>query len=148
MWHNISLNFARITISIKFRVLLCSGEKTNLLQMKKVYLFIVFIYGIMSFTAAQSSSKPEIPLVRLYFHEKIDSTQKQIEKYDGTPDSKFRPSDNDELNNRINDALTTQVDALQTSIEESKQADNNDKIRYLRGLNECLQKFLVGYRYQ
>ena len=37
---------------------------------------------------------------------------------------------------------------LQTAIEESKLTENNDKIRYLRGLNECLQRFLVGYRYQ
>ena len=52
--------------------------------MKKVYLFIIFILGFISFVVAQSSSKPDIPLVRLYFHEKIDSTQKLIEKYDGT----------------------------------------------------------------
>jgi hypothetical protein len=84
----------------------------------------------------------------MYFHEKIDSTQKQIKKYDGKEDDVFKPSDNDDLNNRINDALTTQVDALQAEIEESKRTDNNDKIRYLRGLNECLQKFLTGYRYQ
>jgi hypothetical protein len=38
------------------------------------------------------------------------------------------------------------VDALQKEIEASKLTENNDKIRYLRGLNECLQKFLLGYR--
>jgi hypothetical protein len=116
--------------------------------MKRIFLFIIFIQGINFFADAQSGNKPGIPLVRIYFHEKIDSTQKQIEKYDGTPDSMFRPADSDELNSRINDAVTNQVDALQTSIEESKLSDNNDKIRYLRGLNECLQRFLVGYRYQ
>ena len=44
--------------------------------------------------------------------------------------------------------LTTQVDALQIAIEESKLTNNNDKIRYLRGLNECLQNFFTGYKYQ
>ena len=97
---------------------------------------------------AQTSNKPDIPLVRLYFHEKIDSTQKLIEKYDGNPDAKFTPFDNDDLNNRLNNALTEQVDDLQNEIEASKLTENNDKIKYLRGLNECLQKFLVGYRFQ
>ncbi len=118
--------------------------------MKKVYLFSIIIIAFCFFNvvSAQSSSKPDIPLVRVYFHEKIDSSQKQIEKYDGKPDGKFEPSDNDDLNTRVNDALTIQVDALQDAIEESKLSDNNAKIRYLRGLNECLQKFLTGYRYQ
>ncbi|MEP6465457.1 MAG: hypothetical protein ABJB05_04095 [Parafilimonas sp.] len=116
--------------------------------MKKMFLFIIFVQGVINFACAQSVSNANIPLVRSYFHEKIDSTQKQIEKYDGTPDNMFRPSDNDALNDRINDALTTQVDALQNEIEASKLSDNNDKIRYLRGLNESLQRFLIGYKYQ
>ena len=37
---------------------------------------------------------------------------------------------------------------MQNEIEASKLTENNDKIKYLRGLNECLQKFLVGYRFQ
>ncbi|MBV9962462.1 MAG: hypothetical protein JO072_09460 [Parafilimonas sp.] len=115
--------------------------------MKKILLFVIFIQVIINFVSAQSG-KPDIPLVRLYFHEKIDSTQKLIEKFDGTTDNSFKPTDNEELNNRINDALTVQVDNLQNTIEESKLSDNNDKIRYLRGLNECLQRYLNGFRYQ
>src|SRR6478609_9134797 len=117
-------------------------------EMKKFYPLLFIICCFINFAVAQSSNKPDIPLVRLYFHEKIDSTQKQIKKYDGKDDDVFKPSDNDDLNNRINNALTTRVDALQSAIEESKKTDNNDKIRYLRGLNECLEKFLASYRYQ
>ena len=116
--------------------------------MKKIYSVLFFICGFCGFAIAQSSNKPDIPLVRLYFHEKIDSTQKIIDKYDGKPDGAFKPSDNEELNDKINGALMDQVDALQTSIEASKMADNNAKIRYLRGLNECLVRFYNGYRYQ
>src|SRR5215469_11345770 len=104
--------------------------------MKKFYLVIVFFYGIIGFTTAQSSTKTDIPLVRALFHEKIDSTQKLIDKWDGTPDNMFRPSENDELNDKVNDALNNQVDQLQDEIEQSKLSDNNSKIRYLRGLNE------------
>jgi hypothetical protein len=115
--------------------------------MKKFFLFFILYPAFLSLNA-QNSNKPDIPLVRLYFHEKIDSTQKLIEKYDGKPDEKFTPSDDDDLNNRLNNALTQQVDDLQNEIEASKLTENNDKIKYLRGLNECLQKFLVGYRFQ
>ncbi len=116
--------------------------------MKKIYLVIGFVFGIIGFTTAQSSTKTDVPLVRQFFHEKIDSSQKLIDKWDGTPDNMFRPSDNDELNDRINDALNNQVNQLQDYIEQSKLSDNNDKIRYLRGLNESLQRFLLGYKYQ
>ncbi len=44
--------------------------------------------------------------------------------------------------------LTGQVDDLQNGIEASKLTENNDKIKYLRGLNECLERFLNAYRFQ
>jgi hypothetical protein len=115
--------------------------------MKKLLLFSILCSAVL-LVNAQTSNKPDIPLVRLYFHEKIDSTQKFIEKYDGKPDGIFNPSDNDDLNNRLNAALIQQVDDLQNEIEASKLTGNNDKIKYLRGLNECLQRFLNGYRFQ
>jgi len=116
--------------------------------MKKFLLSVSLMFGIICCVTAQSSAKQDIPLGRMLFHEKIDTTQKLIEKLDGKPGNTFRPSDNEELNNRINDALTVQVDAIQDYIEASKLSGNNDKLRYLRGLNECLQRFLSGYKYQ
>jgi hypothetical protein len=115
--------------------------------MKKFLLSFIF-YPAVLFVNAQNANKADIPLVRLYFHEKIDSTQKLIEKFDGTPDGAFAPSDNADLNNRLNNALTRQVDDLQNDIEASKLTENNDKIKYLRGLNECLERFLTAYRFQ
>ncbi len=114
----------------------------------KIFLLLLFIYPAALLVNAQSAAKSDIPLVRLYFHEKIDSTQKTIDKYDGLYDTLFMPSDNDALNQRINNAVSVQVDSLQNYIEASKLSENNDKIRYLRGLNECLESFLRGYRLQ
>src|SRR5215471_13494588 len=116
--------------------------------MKKILLVIFTLCPAVIVTYAQSSNKQDIPLVRLYFHEKIDSTQLLIARCDGVADAFFKPSDNDELNERINNALIDKVDSLQNEIEASKVTENNDKIRYLRGLNECLQKFLLAYRLQ
>lgn len=116
--------------------------------MKKVLLSAGLMVGMVSSGIAQSSVKPDIPLVRQYFHEKIDSSQKLIDKMDGRPGDGFAPSENEELNKRVTAAFTAQVDAIQDHIEASKLSDNNAKIRYLRGLNECLQRFSSGYRYQ
>ena len=115
--------------------------------MRRIFLLILFNTAVL-WGYAQSANKTDIPLVRLYFHEKIDSTQKLIERFDGKPDGVFAPSDNDDLNSRLNNALTQQVDDLQNDIEASKLTENNDKIKYLRGLNECLERFLNGYRFQ
>lgn len=116
--------------------------------MKKFLLLVLLCPAFFSVNA-QSSAKTDIPLVRLYFHEKIDSTQKQIERADGISDTLFTPAtDNDDLNNRLTNAITAQVDDLQNEIEASKLSENNDKIKYLRGLNECLQEFLIDYRFQ
>ncbi|MBS1746416.1 MAG: hypothetical protein JST21_09635 [Bacteroidetes bacterium] len=116
--------------------------------MKKKFLSVLSIIVAANAAFAQTASRQDIPLVRVYFHEKIDSTQKLIEKYDGKPDGYFMPSDNEALNEKLNAALTTQVDSLQSEIEASKLTGNNEKIRYLRGLNECLEKYLIGFRYQ
>ncbi len=116
--------------------------------MKKIFLSVLSFIAATGFAFSQSASRQDVPLVRAYFHEKIDSTQRLIEKYDGKPDAYFMPSDNDALNKKLNDALTVQVDSLQYEIEASKLTGNNEKIRYLRGLNECLEKYLVGFRYQ
>ena len=114
----------------------------------RIVLLFLFCWLACFSVNAQTSANQEIPLVRAYFHEKIDSTQKYIERYDGTPDASFTPSEDDDLNKRLNNAVTTQVDDLQNEIEASKLTDNNGKIKYLRGLNDCLQKFLNGYRFQ
>ena len=45
---------------------------------EKIYSDYKFCSGIIGFAEAQSPNKPDIPLVRVYFHEKIDSTQKII----------------------------------------------------------------------
>ena len=61
------------------------------------FFLSVLIFSAAIVVNAQSYNKPDIPLVRAYFHEKIDSTQKLIEKVDGVYDSVFKPSDNSDL---------------------------------------------------
>jgi hypothetical protein len=122
--------------------------KMSMIKLKKTYLLLIFVFGLSGFAVAQSAARPDIPLVRVYFHEKIDSTQKLIRKLDGKNDEFFKPADNEDLNNRLDKALTERVDSIQDAIESSKIADNNDKIRYLRGLNEALQRFYIGFKYQ
>lgn len=96
--------------------------------------------------AAMAQSDPEIPLMRRLLHENIDKAQKEICLLDGTDDGAFKPSANDDLNPQINRSATTIVDKLQKDIERDSTFDTNNKIKYLRSLNEILTQYAADFR--
>jgi hypothetical protein len=63
----------------------CGHKHTKPERMKKFFLVVFAFFSAVLVTRAQSSNKQDIPLVRMYFHEKIDSTQILITRYDGKP---------------------------------------------------------------
>ncbi len=116
--------------------------------MKKRYLVLFFIMVALKSFAQPTNKTSEIPLVRSYFHDKINETQLRIFKADWINDSLFTPTTNHELNAKLTYAVINTVDSIQTLIEANKQTDNNFKIKLLRGLNECLQSYITEYRYR
>ena len=113
--------------------------------MKNIYILLLTI-PVINFCAAQPSEKTsEIPLVRQYFHGNIDATQKSILLSDGKNPDRFSPTQNSELNDELTIALTTGVDNIQSFIEEDNSLDNNNKIKFLRGLNDALNSYKSRY---
>jgi len=95
--------------------------------MKKLYTVVAFL----CFLAAIRAQPPAgIPSGRSFFHEKIDIAQKNILKL---PDA-----------SAVNDAATTKIDNLQASIEADNSLDNTNKQKFLRGLEEVLERFVSG----
>lgn len=105
-------------------------------RMIKIY----FLAGLLGFSAladAQTSVKPEIqiPLMRRKFHEDVDKLQKSIGALSlGNADQ--------EQKMQAEYAIQTKVDNFQNAVELDSTLSDNDKIKYLRGLNDVMTAFL------
>nr|WP_294908511.1 hypothetical protein [uncultured Lacibacter sp.] len=84
------------------------------------------------------TSKIDIPMSRVIWHENIDKEQKRTDRVDGKIDNFLKLTSNDDLNIQITDVILRRVDELQQEIERM-DGDNNFKIGQLRSLRELLQ---------
>lgn len=107
----------------------------------KTLVTAIFSLFVCSLVNAQSGGTKKIPFSRLYFHESIESTQKKIMDSDGSKDKLYTPTSNESLNHTLTKAITEKVDALRNEIEDDTTLDNNNKIKFLRGLNETLTTY-------
>lgn len=112
----------------------------------KKFTFILFLSLFSLFAKAQPGNENTIPPMRQYFHEMIDATQKLILASDGTADENFNPTQTESLNIQLTNTLIAGVDSIQTEIEKNDALDNNNKIKFLRGLNEALSLYLREFR--
>ncbi|RXK59341.1 hypothetical protein ESA94_14495 [Lacibacter luteus] len=113
--------------------------------MRKYALFILFQIYAGTVLMAQSqnritfdTSKVEIPMSRVIWHENIDKEQKRTDKVDGKVDNFLKLTSNEDLNIQITDVILREVDEMQIRIERG-EGDNNFKIGQLRSLRELLQ---------
>ena len=109
------------------------------------FLLIIFILlTTFSNLLANDTIKARIPLSRQLFHDRIDDEQRQIDKLDGNADGIIRLSGEEEVVLQASDALFRQVDLIQLAIEkEEALPSSNEKIRYLRYVEEMLQRFRI-----
>lgn len=116
-------------------------------SMIKLYL-LTGLLVCSSVLKAQVSTKPtvQIPLIREKFHDDIDKRQKEILRLDGKDDDNFNPTTDDELNLQASYAVTTRIDNLQNDIELDSSIQVNDKIKYLRGLNDVMAGFVADVK--
>jgi hypothetical protein len=116
-------------------------------QTLKFSLFFTLI--IFSHSAfAQKTNPAQIPLMRQIFHENIGRTQQAILNADGLADNQFVVSNDSVLNEQLTYAVTNEVDSLGNAIEIDTALNNNNKIKFLRGLNETLKSFLNEYYFR
>lgn len=98
------------------------------LLMKKLYSFLLVFCCLVAVKA-----QPPIPAGRIYFHSKIDEYQKNILNLSTLPDD-------------IRAAATTKIDNVQNDIEADAQLDDTNKQKFLRGLQEALNFYILGYK--
>lgn len=121
-------------------------NEKHYIQLMKKYFIIFLLLAFFQFTHAQPPAENNIPLSRLYFHETLDATQRKLLAIDGVADSLFTLTANEGLNARITKAIIEDVDKIANDIEKDSTLDNNNKIKFLRGLNETLLRFSSATR--
>ena len=119
---------------------------TKYFLMKYIYLVLVFLIVCFD-TYASMDTTVIVPLQRRNFHDKIDTEQRLCDKADGKQDNYFRISGNDAINNHVTDVLFRRVDNMENQIELNKGIEkNNDKIRYLRYVENLLKSFRISWK--
>ena len=91
-----------------------------------------------------SSYKPRIE--RQIRHDVIDREQQNIMNSDGKTDKLFTPSNSDEVNYLITQALVKRTDVIQYLIETDKGFDHRLKVNYLYGLENLLKYFRQNWK--
>ncbi|MEP6846792.1 MAG: hypothetical protein ABI861_12345, partial [Panacibacter sp.] len=88
-----------------------------------------------------------IPLNRQVFHDKVVDEQKRADRADGRLDGIIKVSPNNEINLQVTDAIIRKVNVIRNDIEGNKLLPtNNDKIRYLRYLENLVRDFTNDWR--
>ncbi|MBC7867677.1 MAG: hypothetical protein H7X88_09090, partial [Gloeobacteraceae cyanobacterium ES-bin-316] len=114
--------------------------------MKQIFLLNTFITLSLAVFAVPLDTV-RIPLFRQGFHDKIDNEQALTDKLDNKVDQYLQVSKNDEINLQVTDAFFRKVDDLQLWVETNENiASNNEKIRYLRQMENLIRIFRTSWR--
>ena len=104
--------------------------------------FCSFIFALLLSPGFSYAYNDTIPIFRRVFHDKIIAEQNRADKIDGKLDGFIKISNIDEVNLQVTDALLRKVNNLKTGIEKNTSLPtNNDKIRYLRLVENLVKNF-------
>ena len=113
--------------------------------MKNILLILLLLAATSQAFAWNDTTA--IPQGRKLFHDKIKVEQNLIDRSDGKQDKLFHFNNNDEINLRITDVLYRKVDDLRFWVEKNNDIPtSNDKIRYLRYIENLLKSFRIASR--
>lgn len=114
--------------------------------MRLIFYLLIPVYFIPLCVLA-SGDTTTIPLNRQVFHDKIIAEQKRADRADGRLDGLIKVSTNPEINLQVTDAIFRKVNILRNDIEINRQlVTNNDKIRYLRYVENLVRDFTNNWR--
>ena len=108
--------------------------------------YLLFLLPFILSFKLSAQPKPVIPLIRKVFHDHIDKNQKQIDLLDKKEDKSFNVGNDLEVNLQVGYSLYNKIDDLQDNIELDTSLGANEKVRFLRGLNEILSSFVTGFK--
>ena len=101
----------------------------------------VSFISVIDTITGQGACKP--PKNRELFHDYIDAEQKKLLRSDGRNDNQFNASADEEINFLLTRTLINRVDELQCNIENDSSLSSQNKIKYLRGIENVLKFYLM-----
>jgi len=112
--------------------------------MRFLFILFLFISFIPAFAAQSDTSK--IPIGRQIFHDHIKEEQRLADKADGRLDGLIKVSANPDVNLQVTDAIFRKINVLRNDIEIDSTSTNNDKVRYLRYVEDLLKDYILGWK--
>lgn len=111
--------------------------------------FLFYFFLLIPFLpySASASDTTNIPISRRIFHDKIKEEQRLADKADGHLDGLVKVSPNPDVNLQVTDALMRKINVLRNDIEINNAIPtNNDKVRYLRYVEDLLKDFILNWK--
>jgi len=95
-------------------------------------------------TRISADYKPEFR--REFNHDAIENEQKAILDSDGSADKTFSPSNDNEINFLLTQALIKKVNIIQYLLETDSVFDHRLKVNYLKGLDNILRYYRTNWK--
>ncbi len=117
-------------------------------MVKKLFIIFILLLGNVSYLIAQywANQMPDIPLMHQRFHDNIDKAQRNILSLKCNKDSVLLATNNIDVNLYLTQFVKNKIDYFQFFIETSSKIDENNKYKWLRGVNDLLSEFIVQYK--
>jgi len=113
----------------------------------KFLFYSIFIATLLPLSVFANNDTTNIPLGRQIFHDRIKEEQRLADKADGRMDGLIKVSNNPDVNLQVTDAIIRKVNVLRNDIEINNDIpSNNDKVRYLRYLEDLLKDFINNWK--
>src|SRR6185312_3456799 len=113
----------------------------------KFLFYSILIATLLPLSVFANNDTTNIPLGRQIFHDRIKEEQKLADKADGRIDGLIKVSNNPDVNLQVTDAIIRKVNVLRNDIEINNDIpSNNDKVRYLRYLEDLLKDFINNWK--
>ncbi len=113
---------------------------------KQLYLTISALLLSLSVFSQEAMTIPEIPASREFHHETILISLNAITHLKNKTDSLIPFTGNALLDRSLDHAVRVRINNLRAVVEGNKTLSDNDKFKWLRGINEMLTGFLSAYR--
>ena len=89
---------------------------------------------------------PPIPAMRMLHHQYIEQSLFAIARLKSPDDIVFPFTTDENLNRQIDSTVTNNITNQRAEIELNQHLNDNDRFKWLRGLNEMLTGYIMAYR--